>query len=179
MDGTTKAPARRITIAFDGACKGNPGKGGFAAILINEATGRERIVKGHSAGPTTNNQMELSAAIAGLRALRPGAYVTMVGDSQYVVRGFTEWLPGWKAKGWKTGGGKPVQNVELWKVLGEAVSRHAEVRWTWTKGHAGDELNERVDEIASGEAGRGVRLTHANPRQVASSAKLPHSGKNL
>lgn len=149
---TTNAPVRRITIAFDGACKGNPGPGGYGAILVNETTGAEKIVKGRDPA-TTNNQMELSAAIAGLNALRPGAIVTMLGDSQYVLKGITEWMPGWKAKGWKTSAGKPVANVELWMALELAVRRHVSVTWTWVKGHAGHKLNERVDEIANREGG--------------------------
>ena len=144
---------RHITIAFDGACKGNPGRGGYGAILVNDRTGAEKIVKGCEPA-TTNNKMELSAAIAGLNALRPGAVVTMLGDSRYVVQGITEWLPGWKARGWKAAGGKPVVNVELWQALEAAVARHESVTWVWVKGHAGDALNERVDRIASGEAER-------------------------
>lgn len=144
---------RHITIAFDGACKGNPGQGGYAAILTNDRTGAEKIVKGREAA-TTNNKMELSAAIAGLNALRPGAVVTMLGDSRYVVQGTAEWLPGWKARGWKAAGGKPVANKELWQALEAAVARHESVTWVWVKGHAGDALNERVDRIASGEAER-------------------------
>lgn len=150
---TTIEPLRRITIAFDGACKGNPGRGGYGAILVNEDTGREKIVKGR-APATTNNKMELSAAIAGLNALRPGAIVTMLGDSQYVLKGIVEWLPGWKAKGWRTSAGKPVLNVELWQALELAVQQHESVAWTWVKGHAGHELNERVDGLASEEASR-------------------------
>lgn len=148
---TANEPVRRILIAFDGACKGNPGPGGYGAILVNEDTGREKVVRGREA-QTTNNQMELAAALAGLNALRPGAIVTMLGDSQYVLKGMTEWLPGWKAKGWRTAAGKPVANAELWMALELAVQRHQSVTWTWVKGHAGNELNERVDGIASGEA---------------------------
>lgn len=144
---------RHITIAFDGACKGNPGRGGYGAILVNTGTGAEKIVKGREAS-TTNNKMELSAAIAGLNALRSDAVVTMLGDSQYVIKGITEWLPGWKAKGWNAAGGKPVANKELWQALEMAVARHESVTWEWVKGHAGHGLNERVDGIASGEAER-------------------------
>jgi ribonuclease HI len=97
---------RRITIAFDGACLGNPGPGGYGAILIHEPTGREKIVRGGDPA-TTNNRMELTAAIEALNALRPGASVTMIGDSQYVLKGVTEWLPGWKARGWRTAQRKP------------------------------------------------------------------------
>lgn len=150
---TAIAPQRLITIAFDGACLGNPGPGGYGAILVNETTGAEKIVRGRETA-TTNNKMELSAAIAGLNALRPGAHVTMLGDSQYVIKGITEWMPGWKARGWRAAGGKPVANVELWQALELAVARHASVTWTWVRGHAGHELNERVDRIASKEAQR-------------------------
>ena len=111
-DETTQSTPREITIAFDGACKGNPGRGGYGAILVNTRTGAEKIVKGREPN-TTNNQMELTAAIAGLGALSPGAVVTMLGDSKYVIQGITDWLPGWKAKGWKAAGGKPVANKEL------------------------------------------------------------------
>ncbi|WP_336489843.1 ribonuclease H family protein, partial [Methylobacterium nigriterrae] len=121
------------------------------AILINTRTGREKIVKGREAA-TTNNKMELSAAIAGLNALSPGAVVTMLGDSQYVIKGITEWLPGWKVKGWRGANKKPVANAELWQALEAAVSRHRSVTWRWVRGHNGHELNERVDRIASREA---------------------------
>jgi hypothetical protein len=103
---------RAITIAFDGACLGNPGPGGYGAVLIHDATGKEKIVRGGDPA-TTNNRMELTAAIEALNALRPGASVTMIGDSQYVLKGMTEWLPGWKARGWRTAQRKPVLNVEL------------------------------------------------------------------
>ncbi|MCJ2025039.1 ribonuclease HI [Methylobacterium sp. J-067] len=150
-DETTTEPVRHITIAFDGACIGNPGPGGYGAFLVNEITGREKIVRGRDP-ETTNNKMELSAAIAGLNALRPGATVSMIGDSQYVIKGITEWMPGWKAKGWRTSAGKPVLNVELWQALELAVAQHEAVSWTWVKGHAGHPLNERADKIASDEA---------------------------
>ena len=129
------------------------------AILVNERTGAEKIVKGREAA-TTNNKMELSAAIAGLNALRPGAVVRMLGDSRYVVQGITEWLPGWKARGWKAARGKPVANVELWKALEAEVARHESVTWEWVKGHAGHESNERVDRIATTEA----RLAEIQPQ---------------
>ncbi|AWN38727.1 ribonuclease HI [Methylobacterium radiodurans] len=147
------APVRHITIAFDGGCLGNPGPGGYAAILINDRTGREKIVKGGEP-ETTNNRMELWAAIEGLNALRPGAIVHMIGDSQYVIKGITEWLPRWKAQGWRGAGGKAVANADLWRGLDAAVERHESVAWTWVKGHAGHVLNERVDRIANGEASR-------------------------
>src|SRR4051812_17412059 len=95
------APERHITIAFDGACLGNPGPGGYGAVLINESTKREKIVRGHDPA-TTNNRMEIMAAVEALNALRPGAFVTMIGDSEYVLKGMTEWMQGWKARGWRT-----------------------------------------------------------------------------
>lgn len=150
------APPRRITIAFDGGCLGNPGPGGYGAILINDDTKAEKIVKGRVAA-TTNNKMELSAAIASLNALSPGAVVSMIGDSQYVIKGITEWLPGWKARGWTTAAKQPVANVELWRLLEVAVSRHASVSWSWVRGHNGHELNERVDKIANSEAAKAGR----------------------
>ena len=151
------APTRIITVAFDGACIPNPGPGGFAAVLINETTKAEKIVRGREPA-TTNNRMELRAAIAGLDALRPGAVVTMIGDSQYVVRGFGEWLPRWKARGWRGAGGKPVENRDLWEALDVAVARAASVTWTWTRGHAGHGLNERADTLANAEAVRAAAV---------------------
>ena len=147
---------REITIAFDGACLGNPGPGGYGAVLIHEPTGREKIVRGGDPA-TTNNRMELTAAIEALNALRPGAWVTMIGDSQYVLKGMTEWLPAWKARGWRTAQRKPVLNAELWQALEAAVAQHAAVRWTWVRGHNGHALNERADRIASEEASRARR----------------------
>lgn len=150
-------PIRRdITIAFDGACLVNPGPGGYGAILVNQRTGREKIVSG-GAPATTNNRMELTAAIEGLAALNPGAYVTMIGDSEYVIKGFTQWLPGWKAKGWRKADRKPVLNVELWQALESAVARQADVRWEWVRGHNGHALNERVDQLAAAEAARQLK----------------------
>lgn len=139
-------------ITFDGACLGNPGPGGWAA-LIRDAGG-ERVVSGGERA-TTNNRMELLAAICGLESAAVDD-VVMVGDSQYVVKGFSEWLPGWKRKDWKRGT-KPVANVDLWQALDAAVARHRSVRWTWTRGHAGHADNERVDKIASAEAARAQR----------------------
>ena len=150
------APERHITIAFDGACLGNPGPGGYGAILINERTKNEKIVRGGEP-TTTNNRMELRAAIEALNALRPGAFVTMIGDSEYVLKGMTEWMQGWKAKGWRTAQRKPVLNAELWQALEAAVAQHAAVRWTWVRGHNGHALNERADRIASEEASRARR----------------------
>ena len=140
------APERHITVAFDGACKGNPGPGGYAAILVNNHTRAEEIVRG-SEPETTNNRMELRAAIEALNALQPGAFVTMIGDSEYVLKGMTAWMPAWKERGWRTTKGKPVLNVELWQALEVARERH-KVTLHWVKGHAGHPENERADELA-------------------------------
>jgi len=156
------ASERHITVAFDGACKGNPGPGGYAAILVNNHTRAEEIVRG-SEPETTNNRMELKAAIEALNALQPGAFVTMIGDSEYVLKGMTTWMPAWKARGWRTTKGKPVLNVELRQALDAAAAQHAEVRWTWVRGHDGHALNERVDQIASEQA-RWIGLVGASRR---------------
>lgn len=146
------APERHITIAFDGACLGNPGPGGYGAVLVNDRSGRDKTVSGGESD-TTNNRMELRAAIEALNALRPGAVVTMIGDSRYVLDGMTKWVRGWKAKGWRKADGKPVLNRELWEALEAAAANHA-VTWTWTRGHAGHPLNERADRIAGEEAAK-------------------------
>ena len=146
---------RVVEIYTDGACSGNPGPGGWGVVLRYGEHVRE--LSGGDPGPTTNNRMELTAAIEALNALRPGAWVTMIGDSQYVLKGMTEWLPGWKARGWRTAQRKPVLNAELWQALEAAVAQHAAVRWTWVRGHNGHALNERADRIASEEASRARR----------------------
>jgi ribonuclease HI len=132
----------------DGACIGNPGPGGYAAlILIGDA---EQIISGRDPN-TTNNRMELMAAIRALEALPSGIPAVVHSDSQYVVKGITEWLPGWKRRGWRTGDKKPVLNQPLWERL-DALSAEREVTWTWVRGHAGHEQNERVDGLANAEA---------------------------
>ncbi len=133
----------------DGACSGNPGPGGWGAILIardGETVLKEREMNG-GAPETTNNQMELLAAISALEALERPAAVTVVTDSSYVKDGITSWIHGWKKRGWKTAGKKPVKNEELWKRLDAAAARH-DVTWEWVKGHAGHPENERADELA-------------------------------
>ena len=133
----------------DGACSGNPGPGGWGAILIareGDKVLKERELNGGEA-LTTNNQMELMAAIAALEALERPAAVTLVTDSSYVKDGITNWIHGWKKRGWKTAGKKPVKNEDLWKRLDAAQSRHR-VTWEWVKGHAGHPENERADELA-------------------------------
>ena len=133
----------------DGACSGNPGPGGWGAVLIardGDAILKERELKGGEAH-TTNNRMELLAAINALETLASASTLTVVTDSSYVKDGITKWIHGWKAKGWKTAGKKPVKNEELWKRLETATRRHT-VTWEWVKGHAGHPENERADELA-------------------------------
>ncbi|MGZ8363143.1 MAG: ribonuclease HI [Caulobacteraceae bacterium] len=134
----------RVVIYTDGACSGNPGPGGWGAVLISGAHERE-ICGGETA--TTNNRMELMAAIQALDALKKPCKVELHTDSKYVMTGITEWLPGWKARGWKTAAKTPVKNDDLWRRLDEARLRH-DVQWRWVKGHNGHELNERADALA-------------------------------
>jgi ribonuclease HI len=133
----------------DGACSGNPGPGGWGALL--QAKDGDTVVKERelSGGEpeTTNNRMELLAAINALEALDRASTLTVVTDSAYVKGGITEWMHGWKRKGWKTASNKPVKNEDLWKRLDQAAARHA-VTWQWVKGHAGHPENERADELA-------------------------------
>ena len=135
-----------VVIHTDGACSGNPGPGGWGAIL-QTGGGHEKELWGGEA-LTTNNRMELMAAIMALEALKGPSEVTLVTDSKYVMQGITEWIGGWKARGWKTADRKPVKNEDLWKRLDAARARH-EVKWHWVKGHAGHELNERADRLAN------------------------------
>lgn len=133
----------------DGACSGNPGPGGWGALLIardGDAVLKERELKGGE-GQTTNNRMEMLAAITALETLAEPSVITIVTDSSYVKDGITKWIFGWKAKGWKTASKKPVKNEELWKRLDAATQRHT-VTWEWVKGHAGHPENERADELA-------------------------------
>lgn len=133
-----------VEIWTDGACSGNPGPGGWGAILRHKDTTRELS----GAEPdTTNNRMELQAAIGALEALKRPCSVILTTDSQYVKGGITGWIHGWKRNGWKTADRKPVKNIDLWQALETAIQRH-EVEWRWVKGHAGHEMNERADELA-------------------------------
>ena len=136
----------KVVIYTDGACRGNPGPGGWGAILI-AANGTEKQLCGGERA-TTNNRMELMAAIQALEALNKPCKVELHTDSQYVMKGITEWVRGWKARGWKTAAREPVKNEDLWRRLDEARARH-DVDWRWVKGHAGHELNERADELAN------------------------------
>ncbi|MEI4471426.1 ribonuclease HI [Frigidibacter sp. MR17.24] len=135
----------------DGACSGNPGPGGWGALLLAREDGkvvRERTLSGGEPD-TTNNRMELLAAISALEALARPTTITVVTDSAYVKNGVTGWIHGWKRKGWRTADGKPVKNVDLWQRLDGAAARH-NVTWEWIKGHAGHPENERADELARG-----------------------------
>jgi len=134
-----------VTIHTDGACKGNPGRGGWGAIL--QSGHHEKELWGGE-GQTTNNRMELTAAIMALEALKGPSDVALYTDSKYVMQGITEWIGGWKARGWKTADKKPVKNEDLWRRLDAARGRHR-VKWHWVKGHAGHELNERADALAN------------------------------
>ena len=141
-----------VHIYTDGACKGNPGPGGWGVLLQSGATEKE-LYGGEPL--TTNNRMELMAVIRALEALKRPCAVTLHVDSQYVLKGMTEWLPGWKAKGWRTASKQPVKNQELWQELDQLVNGggHA-IEWRWVRGHNGDPGNERADELAN----RGVEV---------------------
>ncbi|MCC7234422.1 MAG: ribonuclease HI [Bryobacterales bacterium] len=141
---------KSVQLITDGSCLGNPGPGGWAYILRYGSHKRE--CAGGEA-QTTNNRMELTAAIQGLSALKEPCQVTIVTDSEYVKNGITSWLKGWKKNGWKTAAKKPVQNQDLWQDLDAAVARH-ETKWEWTKGHASHEDNNRCDELARAAAER-------------------------
>ena len=134
-----------VEIYTDGACRGNPGPGGWGVLLINGE--REKTLHGGES-ETTNNRMELMAAIQGLESLRKRCDVRLTTDSKYVMDGITQWLPNWKKNGWKTAARKPVKNADLWQRLDEAVHGHS-VDWRWVKGHSGDENNERADQLAN------------------------------
>lgn len=144
MSEATRAPSRRVEIFTDGACSGNPGPGGWGAILrwgdqVKELSGGEAV--------TTNNRMELMAAISALEALKRPSQVDLHTDSQYVKNGILTWIHGWKRNGWKTADRKPVKNADLWERLDDLRDLH-EVTWHWVKGHAGHPENERADELA-------------------------------
>jgi ribonuclease HI len=134
-----------VEIYTDGACRGNPGPGGWGALLI---MGDKRKELSGAETATTNNRMELTAAIEALRALRRPVQVTLFTDSKYVCTGIEVWLPQWKQRQWRTADRKPVKNVDLWQALDEARSAH-QVDWRWVKGHSGNEGNEHVDALAN------------------------------
>lgn len=136
---------RDVVIHTDGACKGNPGPGGWGALLVSGA--HEKELFGGEAH-TTNNRMEMMAVIEALGALKGPCRVVLYTDSSYVQKGITEWISGWKARGWRTADKKPVKNEDLWRLLDTAAARHR-VEWRWVKGHAGDPSNERADALAN------------------------------
>jgi ribonuclease HI len=138
------AEPAEVEIFTDGACRGNPGPGGWAAIL--RYRGVEKELSGYEAD-TTNNRMEMTAAIAGLEALKRPCRVRLYSDSQYLRDGITKWIHGWKQRGWRTADKQPVKNVDLWQRLDAAAARHL-VTWEWVRGHAGHPENERADALA-------------------------------
>jgi ribonuclease HI len=143
-----------VEIYTDGACRGNPGPGGWAALLV---FGSERKEVSGSEAATTNNRMELSAAIGGLGALKRRCAVKLYTDSKYVLQGITEWLPNWKARGWRTAAREPVKNQDLWQLLDAAVANQ-DIQWIWVKGHSGHEGNEHVDRLANDAIDRMLAL---------------------
>ena len=145
---TVAQASKEVGIHTDGACLGNPGPGGWAALL--RYRGRERELAGGEA-QTTNNRMELMAAIMALEALSEPCTIVLHTDSQYVRQGITEWLPGWIRRNWRTSGGSDVKNRDLWERLQAACARHR-IDWRWVKGHSGDPDNERVDQLARAQA---------------------------
>jgi ribonuclease HI len=152
-DSPVEARPGEAVVWTDGACSGNPGPGGWAAIVIPPGGGEPRELSGGEHA-TTNNRMELTAALEGLRSLPDGSRVVVVTDSQLMLNSMTTWLPGWKRKGWKTAAGKPVKNQDLLTALDAEVARHASVRWHWVRGHetgaehAHKALNDRADRLA-------------------------------
>ncbi|MGB0955628.1 MAG: ribonuclease HI [Panacagrimonas sp.] len=136
---------KKVTAYTDGACRGNPGPGGWGVLLCWNDHQRE-LCGGQA--QTTNNRMELTAAIQALRALRQPCDVVLYTDSTYVKNGITQWMPNWKARNWKTAAGKPVKNVDLWQQLEAACEKH-QIDWRWVKGHAGDAGNEAADRLAN------------------------------
>lgn len=136
---------KEVILYTDGACRGNPGPGGWGVLMQSGARAKE--LYGGDAD-TTNNKMELKAAIEGLNALKQPCAVTLHTDSTYVLKGITEWMPNWKKRNWKTASKKPVQNIELWQALDKAAQRH-QVDWRWVKGHSGDPGNDKADQLAN------------------------------
>ena len=148
LPGTLPEPQPGETLIWtDGACQGNPGPGGWAAILVDDGGNAIDERSGGSA-QATNNIMEMTAALEGMRVLPAGSAVVVVTDSRYLRDGMTSWMAGWKKRGWKTASGAPVKNKQLWLDLEEETQRHTSVRWHWVKGHVGNALNERADKLA-------------------------------
>ncbi len=141
----TETPLKDVVLYTDGACRGNPGPGGWGVWLKFGAHTKE-LCGGEK--ETTNNRMELTAAIEGLNALQQPCRVSLYTDSKYVLQGITEWMDNWKKRGWKTAAKKPVKNADLWQQLDQARDKH-QVKWIWVKGHSGDEGNEKADALAN------------------------------
>ncbi|NBX74882.1 MAG: ribonuclease HI [Alphaproteobacteria bacterium] len=139
-----------VEIFTDGACSGNPGRGGWGALL--RYGGQEKELSG-AEDDTTNNRMELRAAIEALKALKKTSKIVLITDSEYVMKGITEWVPGWVKKGWKTSSNQPVKNRDLWEEL-YALSKQHSIAWQWVRGHNGHPENERVDALARGAIGK-------------------------
>ncbi len=135
----------KVEIYTDGACKGNPGPGGWG-VLLRAGKHEKRLCGGEP--NTTNNRMELTAAIEGLQALKRPCHIVLTTDSEYVRKGITEWLQGWKSRGWKNSAKKPVKNADLWQKLDELTQKH-QIQWCWVKGHSGHPENEIADELAN------------------------------
>ncbi|MDM7914377.1 MAG: ribonuclease HI [Candidatus Eisenbacteria bacterium] len=146
-DAAPRDPRETILLYTDGACSGNPGPGGWAAILVHPATGKRREISG-AERQTTNNRMELTAVIEGLKLLAKPARVEVHSDSIYVVKGMTEWIHDWIRRGWKTAAKKPVLNEDLWRELYNLARAQKEVTFHWVAGHAGHPENERCDQLA-------------------------------
>ena len=162
-ESSRRAEAKSVLIYTDAGCIGNPGPGGWAALLLYGE--HSRTISGRYRN-TTNNRMEMRAAIEALNALKRPCQVEIFTDSQYLRNGITKWVHGWRRSGWRTAGKKPVKNRDLWLQLLDAVERHNQsggVSWQWTKGHAGNEGNEEVDNLANNEA---RRVTNADPEDV-------------
>lgn len=166
-----------VTIYTDGGADPNPGPGGWAALLI-AAEGRKKELTG-AAPETTNNRMELTAAIEALRALKLPCQVTLHTDSEYLQRGITEWLPVWRARGWSRKGNRPIENLDLWQTLDAETQRHT-IDWRWVRGHAGDPHNERVDRLAANARraliGTGEATTATAAYSIALRVSVPRSG---
>jgi ribonuclease HI len=162
----------QVIIHTDGGCHGNPGVGGWAAVL-ESGKHRKEISGGEPA--TTNNRMELRAAIEALSSLKKPCVVELHTDSQYVRNGITKWLAGWKRNGWKTSNKEPVKNEDLWRALDAAASRH-HVNWRWVKGHAGHDDNERCDELCQ-EAMETVKKQHTRQQLAAALAAFKDAGR--
>jgi ribonuclease HI len=149
------SPNVKMPVVYtDGAYSRNPGRGGYAAVIVAPFSRQPLVVSGGET-QTTNNRMEMRAVIEGLNALDSSPSVEVVTDSQYVLKGFTEWLPEWIRRGWRTSSKKPVKNADLWAEMATAVERHGRVTWRWTRGHSGDRFNEMADRIAEALASDG------------------------